>query len=387
MPNHIRDISRLLEIIVGHLDVPKSYYEKAAARHRSLGEWLRRRGSTVAQFDPDIRPQGSCRYGTVVRPVREGEEYDLDNVCLLRNLGKTVLTQEQLKQMFGEEIKAYAKANNMIAPVSEHNRCWRLQYADEVEFHLDTLPCVPDDEAIVRQVMATGVPLELARRVVAITDKRHPHYREISSAWFSSNPRGFAAWFEQRAALGRRLAFKEGRVCGTIEDVPPYEWKTPLQQGIQILKRHRDVMFLTAPDLAPISMIITNLAARAYEGETDLATALQNIVEKMPNFVRAERPRLPNPADPAEDYADKWTKDPRLEKNFWDWHTAVKADLAKLPAFLRGTTLKTDIQELFRVDLTEHELRQLAAQPSIPATAKAAPVLISSAPKPWGGNG
>ena len=208
---------------------------------------------------------------------------------------------------------------------------------------------------------------------------------EITSLWLSSNPRGFAAWFEQRAALGRRRAIAEGKTRAAIEDVPPYEWKTTLQRSIQILKRHRDVMFLDAPDLAPISMIITNLAAQAYEGETDLATALKNIVEKMPDFVRSERPWVPNPADPAEDYADKWAKDPRLEKNFWDWLSAVKADLAKLPSVLRGTTLKADIQKFFRVELTQDELRQFEPRPSTPTTAKVTPVLISSAAKPWGG--
>ena len=32
------DLSRLLAAVLDHLDVPQSYYEKAAARHRSLGE-------------------------------------------------------------------------------------------------------------------------------------------------------------------------------------------------------------------------------------------------------------------------------------------------------------------------------------------------------------
>jgi hypothetical protein len=384
MQHPAQDLSRLLLVIVEHLDVPKSYYEKAAARHRSLGEWLQRKESKVARFNPDIRPQGSFRFGAVVPPIRKGEAYDLDNVCLLRKLTKTDHTQEQLKELYGDEIKGYAKANSMIAPVNEHNRCWRLQYADEVEFHLDTLPCVSEDVAVVQRIVSAGVPLDLARRAVAITDRRHPYYRQITSDWLSSNPRGFAAWFEQRAALGLRRALAEGKARAVIEDVPPYEWKTTLQRSIQILKRHRDVIFLEAPDLAPISMIITNLAAQAYEGEPDLATALKDIVEKMPDFVRSERPRVPNPADPAEDYADKWAKDPRLEKNFWDWHMAVKTDLAKLETMVRGRTLKAEIQKLFRVELTQDELREFDSRATAPATVKVAPVLISSAPKPWG---
>jgi cyclic GMP-AMP synthase DncV-like protein len=380
------DLSRLLDVIIDHLDVPKSYYEKAAARHRSLGEWLLRKESRVASFDPDIRPQGSFRFGTVTFPVRAGDEYDLDDVCLLRNLAKTALAQEQLKEIYGEEIKAYARANKMIAPVTEHNRCWRLSYADEVAFHLDTLPCVPDDAAVVQRIAAAGVPFDLARRAVAITDKRHPRYRQVTSGWPSSNPRGFAEWFEQRAALGRRRVIGEGKARAAIEDVPPYEWKTTLQQSIQILKRHRDVTFLSVPDLAPISMIITNLAGQAYAGETDIATALKNIVEKMPDFVRSDTPRVPNPADPAEDYADKWSRDPRLEKNFWEWHTAVKTDIGKMLSLVRGATLKPDIHKMFRVELTEQELRQFEPLRSAFATpvTKTAPIFISSAQKPWG---
>jgi hypothetical protein len=109
------------------------------------------------------------------------------------------------------------------------------------------------------------------------------------------------------------------------------------------------------------------------------------IIEMMPDFVRPSRPRVPNPADPAEDYADKWAKDARLEKIFWDWHTALKADIAKLPALLRGTTLKADMQALFRVDLTQNEQRQFESQTRSPATVQVAPTLIiPSAPKPWG---
>lgn len=384
MQHPTQDLSRLLEVLSEHLDIPKSYYEKAAARHRSLCAWLQREGSQVALFEPDIRPQGSFRFGTVVPPLRKDAEYDLDNVCLLRLLAKTDLTQKHLKQLYGDEIKLYARANNMLAPVTEHNRCWRLQYADEVAFHLDTLPCVPEDAAVVQPILAAGVPWDLARRAVAITDKHHPSYQQVTSDWLSSNPRGFAVWFERRASLGRDRAVTEGKSRATIEDVPPYQWKTPLQRSIQLLKRHRDVMFLEAPELAPISMIITNLAAQSYEGEMDLATALNNILARMPEFVRVERPRVPNPADPAEDYADKWAQDPRLEKNFWAWHAAVKADLAKLSTLLGATTLKADIQMLFRIDLAPDELHQFAPRPTTAATVKVATVPIASAPKPWG---
>jgi hypothetical protein len=86
----------------------------------------------------------------------------------------------------------------MLAPIEEMNRCWRLHYSDEITFHLDSLPCIAEDEKVIVAIMRFGVPGELAKRAVAITDKRHPHYTLVSSNWLSSNPRGFARWFEER---------------------------------------------------------------------------------------------------------------------------------------------------------------------------------------------
>jgi len=385
MTQHSHQTADLLEFIVEHIDIPKSLYKKAAARHRSLGDWLKRESSTVCHLNPEIRPQGSFRFGTVNRPLDEDDEYDLDNVCMMTTLTKSDLTQKQLKQLYGEELKGYASEHGMIAPLKECNRCWRLHYADEVNFHLDSLPCLPKETTIVSKLITTGVPEELAKRAIAITDRRSPYYDEITAFWLSSNPRGFAAWFEQRAALGRSRITRNGGVRATVEDVPPYEWKTPLQRSIQLLKRHRDVMFQRTPDLAPISMIITNLAANAYGGEPDIATALVNIIDLMPSFIRSDRPRVPNPADPAEDYADKWSKDPRLEKNFWEWYYAVQSDIARLPELVASTSLRSNVEQQFDVTLTQDELREFQPVSKVPAIVKPAPaVVISSAAKPWG---
>jgi hypothetical protein len=254
---------------------------------------------------------------------------------------------------------------------------------------LDSLPCVTEEEGIILTIAGQGVPPELAQRAVAITDKRHPNYNVISQHWLTSNPRGFARWFEECTriyALPRLRRLVELRLYGSVEDVPAYEWKTPLQRSVQLLKRHRDVMFQENPELAPISMIITNLAAQAYTGQPDILTAVGHIVERMPAFVRNSGPRVPNPADPAEDYADKWSKDPRLEQNFWLWHTQVKADLARLPELLRGDRLASGVQSMFRLNLTRDQLRELEPAPhTVRNVIRAAPaVVITGAPRPWG---
>ena len=192
-------------------------------------------------------------------------------------LSKSAVTQKQVKSLLGTEIISYAEAHGFRDPAEEKIRCWRLNYADGVRFHMDILPSVPEDQNFIALLQQLGVPYELAKLSVAITDKQHPKYAVVDPDWPRSNPRGFVGWFEGRmrkAADDRIRGLVLKRVYASIDQVPPYEWKTPLQRSIQILKRHRDMMFKRSPDLAPISMIITTLAAHSYEGEIDLYQAL-----------------------------------------------------------------------------------------------------------------
>jgi hypothetical protein len=364
------------------LDIPKALYQKAADRHEALGEWFCRPQSRLARYRPAVRPQGSFRFGTVVRPIDPAEEYDLDHVVVLEGLSSDMETQAELKRLHGLEIADYAVAHGMVTP-TEHNRCWRAHYRDEAAFHLDSLPCVPAGRGTWEMLRSIGVEEALAMRAVAITDRRHPHYNLLQSDWLTSNPRGFARWFESRAALGRDQRTLERVRAGAVEDVPAYEWKTPLQRSIQILKRHRDVMFLQAPDLAPISMIITNLAAHGYQGEMDVTDALRGILNRMPDFVRAVVPRVPNPTHPSEDYADKWRRDPRLERSFYEWHQQAKADVERLSSALTRLTSR-DAEAKFGLSLTREVEAQLAVgAPSI-GVAAAAITHITQPPKPWG---
>jgi hypothetical protein len=95
--------------------VALSDYERAVARHHSLGEWLCRDASRLRQFNPRVSPQGSFRHGTVVRPLVQDAEYDLDNVTTL-DISKAAITQKDLKQLYGLEMRDYAQAHGMLRP-------------------------------------------------------------------------------------------------------------------------------------------------------------------------------------------------------------------------------------------------------------------------------
>ena len=344
----------------------------------------------MAELNPGVHPQGSFRYGTVNRPILKDEEYDLDLVCEI-TLTKDAVTQKGVKLLLGDELRGYAVANGIKAPVIERNRCWRLDYADEVLFHMDALPCVPEDQQTISEICAQAVPRELAEQSVAITDMRLPNYDRICRDWPCSNPRGLGDLFEEKArpaATKRLYDLVATRAYRSVDEIPSYEWKTPLQRSIQILKRHRDVWVASDPDFdpefAPISMIITVLACLAYKGETALYAAMKGIIDRIPDHVMNTKPRIANPVNPAEDFADRWASDTRYEANFWSWRSAVKADIENLPKQLESKSLSSEVRKSLRVDLTDQQVKQLGTHVTVPAEVKSAPVIhIASAPKPW----
>ncbi|MEC9281793.1 MAG: nucleotidyltransferase [Bdellovibrionota bacterium] len=106
--------NKILEEMLGKLELPDSAYEKAKSRYDDLGEWLGRDGSILKDNNPHVFPQGSFRLGTAIRPLDDKEEYDLDLSCKLRE-GVTTSShsQRQIKNMVKEELESYRKARGI----------------------------------------------------------------------------------------------------------------------------------------------------------------------------------------------------------------------------------------------------------------------------------
>jgi hypothetical protein len=129
-------------------------------------------------------------------------------------------------------------------------------------------------------------------------------------------------------------------VRASVETMPDYRVRTPLQAAVMLLKRHRDNMFVRDPDLKPISVIITTLSAHAYNGEETIAGALLSILENMDRYILRSGTKyvIPNPSDPLENFADKWEKDPRKAQAFFQWLRQAREDFGRAA---RATTLQT----------------------------------------------
>jgi hypothetical protein len=97
----------ILEAMAEALDIPPPKFEEAKGRYEAIGNWLDRPGSSIAQYNPSISPQGSFVLGTVTRPFTDAEEYDIDLVCRLE-ASKADFTQKSLKEAVGHEVALYA---------------------------------------------------------------------------------------------------------------------------------------------------------------------------------------------------------------------------------------------------------------------------------------
>ena len=308
-----------LEVICRSLELTDAQYETARKRYEGVGIWL----------DSDEAPllrrltiylQGSTALGTTTRPIARNE-HDVDLVAHISLLGP-----ETPPATVKSAIGARLRRNPHYAPIlTEKARCWRLSYANE--FHMDITPSIPNAQCL--------------RGGALVPDKD-------LSMWSPSNPKGYRALFERRAALPPRItptSLLSDGLRAQVEQYPKLSGrKGVLRRTVQVIKRHRDQYFANAQSqLAPISVVLTTLISQSYErcvttsdydSEFDL---LGDVVRSMPAFI--ERRTLHghphwyvwNETTEGENFAEKW-KDSRLEPAFRNWHDRVVKDLADLLA-------------------------------------------------------
>lgn len=277
-------IDDLLKRACEELQLNSSRYEQAVDRYEAVCGWLEGEGSGVAAFAPTIYPQGSMRIGTTVKPFGR-EEYDLDFVCEFRFSVSRLQSPLQLLKLLEARLRQHELYRSIL---EMKNRCVRLNYANE--FHMDILPACPDPDG--------------GGSCLFVPDRR-------SQSWSYSNPKGYADWFESRCELALKLLMERRRLMAKAEPIPPQEVaeeKAILKRVVQILKRWRDVRYQREPKRAPISMVLTTMAAQVYRGERTVTAALTSVLNGFVSLIDQSAPRIYvlNPANPKEDLSERW---------------------------------------------------------------------------------
>ena len=160
-------------------------------------------------------------------------------------------------------------------------------------------------------------------------------------------------------------------IYASVDDVPDQLIRTPLQRVIQLMKRHRDIRFFKSPKHKPISIIITTLAAHLYQGESEVSTALTNIVRKMSKFsrlisnpfaeldeeisdlglIRREQDGkwyIPNPVNDGENFADRWHENSNARASaFFKWVQWLREDLEIIRKPTNEKKLNDNLRNIF----------------------------------------
>jgi hypothetical protein len=298
-------LDELLGTSIAAIDIPPAIRERAIARYEEVAAYL----AHHCPGEGDIFTQGSFRLNTVVAPVAASGEYDMDLVYK-RNVHRDSITKLELKREAGRTLLSYVNSEPYGAPeLGEGKRCWTLDFPDE-PFHVDVLPAIPNPDEL--------------ERAILLTDRQ---LRE----WQRSNPINYADWFRRQMSLELRMLREAAAIAKRmeIEAVPEEELKTTLQRTVQALKRHRDLHFGEDHDkLAPASIIITTLAARAYAGGAGLFEVVSDITGRMASFVEVREGVywIENPVQVGENFAERWKGRPRRAQAFFDWIEQAHAD-------------------------------------------------------------
>ena len=217
--------------------------------------------------------QGSLALGTIIKPVRDGQEYDADLLLLME------YRPEQGPADYIEDVYACLREHKHYRTIAHRKtRCVMLDYAGDV--HLDIVPSISFDGA------------------------QYICNRETGD-FEPTDGTGYRDWFND----------KNRDTGGSLKRVT------------RLLKYMRDHKGnFTAP-----SVLLTTLIGNTVDGTGAFGSvpdALRTVMSRIDSFLQA-RPQMPviaNPALPDEDFTRKW--DQRKYAHFRDvFHTyTLKVD-------------------------------------------------------------
>ena len=289
----------LLEQIVGKLSLSRTTMESLVKSYNAIGKWLCESHFIEMFGEVSIKPQGSVGLGTAIKTVSDNDEYDVDLVCIINN-SELKSHLEILKHSVGKRLKEHENYKD----AEEGKRCWKVQYSN---YHMDILPCCPDD-CKVNYLVATEKVNE---------DSYIPH---------STNPIEYRDWFLSKC---RKITTFEAK---SIDPIKVYDEISHLQMIVQLLKRHRDMWVKNNKknvEDKPISIIITTLAAESYVGTGDLYVDFVKVVKTLKNYIKDENDKfvIKNPVDSEENFADKWVSHPNRRTIFFEWLRTLENDI------------------------------------------------------------
>ena len=311
-------IEKILERVAQKLDISDKLFEVAREEYDSLGEWIDKKVEEEEKnYEVEIYQQGSFALGTVIKPITDKDDYDLDILCEMKE--DYGIDAYSLKR---DVVKGWLENYREIRQIEEKRRGWHVEYEQMPHFHMDVIP----------SVNGTG-----ENNPIKITDwdKRNNTYEYVLS-----NPYGYRCWFQEKckSQMERIQTIRKSSVILSEAEIEPLRHQrilVPLQRSIQLLKRHRDIMFESRQDKddKPISIIITTLVGECCSNCNSIFEALTCFSERAYQFLEENKQNgsyyVRNPRYSEENFADKWNEKPIKAQIFYSWLKQVSDDFKK----------------------------------------------------------
>lgn len=322
----VEDVGRALEPTATQLATLERSYN-------STGDFLANCDEFKGHLE-QIVPHGSRAIGTMTRPLRGGEGFDIDLMARLNRSSWTVYSGANgaslLLNRLHTAVARYASQHSL--KLVKWERCVTLEYADGMcadiapvidmphatALHGDSHGWIPDRQ--LREFQPTN-PLGLTRQFNAIA--------AIKPVFLATEAMDESVKAMRKAEL---VPLPNADVFGRL-----------ICRLIQMIKLHRNIAFSqgSMSEFSPSSLFITSLVAGAYQKRApvphrDQLELLLDVIRTMPTLISVKALgygkyewELMNPTAPGENLAGSMNQ-PGKQEAFRQWHARLVQDVETL---------------------------------------------------------
>ena len=211
----------------------------------------------------NVSPQGSYRQETIIKPVSDKKEFDVDILFEMKEVAEWE-PKDYLNNLHGE-FKNTDRYRDIVDRRGK-SRCVTLDYAND--FHIDIVPCIQ-------------------------RDGRHKVMNKNTNEFEDTDGDGYAQWFSSRNAI-------TGRNC--------------LVKVVRLIKYLRD----SKQTFSAKSILLTTLLGhQVYDTDgqeqyyPDVPTALKTLLGRLDDYLQANpsMPTISNPSFSSEEFNRHWDQD------------------------------------------------------------------------------
>ncbi|MCX2584349.1 nucleotidyltransferase [Pedobacter sp. MR22-3] len=282
-------IDDILDRMAEGLQLGDARYDRMKQHYEAVKNWIEKDEKFFKPFNYEVYPHGSVRILTTVKPIGS-DEFDLD-IALHLKTNHAAHTPQKIYQELKRRLMEHETYKGMLEP---KKRCLRLNYSGD--FHMDILPGIQE--------------YEWDEDRLCVPD------RELGT-WVSSNPRGYAKWFIDRANTVK-VSLLEKAIRAENLPADNFRFKKPLQRAVQLIKRYRDIYFQDDDTYKTSSIILTTIAGIYYTGQESIFDTVEGIINQIQSNVSRlpHRIKILNPVNAQEDFTDKWDSEPAYYEAF-----------------------------------------------------------------------